>query len=94
MKYSQVLPYVTKPLGNCSGNQTKIHLKSHLGIKCHFQNIKVIRPLRTVPQIFNGGDWGCNVRDLETIILLVLLAFNFFPQKSHQSHQISNPAKC
>ena len=30
----------------------------------------------TVPPIVNGGDWECIVRDLETIIVLVLLAFN------------------
>ena len=28
----------------------------------------------TVPTIVDGGDWGCIVRDLETIIVLVLLA--------------------
>ena len=39
----------------------------------------------TVPPIANGGDWGCNVRDLDSIIVLVLLAFNFIPQKSHHS---------
>ena len=39
----------------------------------------------TVPPIVNGGDWGCIVRDLETIIVLVLLAFNFIPQRSHHS---------
>ena len=27
------------------------------------------------------GDWGCIVRDLETIIVLVLLVFNFIPPK-------------
>ena len=31
----------------------------------------------TVPPIVNRRDWGCIVRDLETIIVLVLLAFNF-----------------
>ena len=40
---------------------------------------------RTVPPIINGGDWECIVRDLETIIVLVLLAFNFIPQRSHHS---------
>ena len=39
----------------------------------------------TVLKIVNGGDWGCIVRDLETIIILVLLAFNFIPQRSHYS---------
>ena len=38
-----------------------------------------------VPPIVNGGDWGCIERDLETIIVLVLLAFNFIPQRSHHS---------
>ena len=37
----------------------------------------------TDPPIVNGGDWGCIGRDLETII--VLLAFNLFPQRSHHS---------
>ena len=60
-------------------------LKSHLGIKCHSQYNKVIRLLSTVPPIVNGGDWGCIVRDLETIIVLVLIAYNFIPQRSHHS---------
>ena len=30
-----------------------------------------------LPQIVNRGDWGYIMRDLETIIVLVLLAFNF-----------------
>ena len=39
----------------------------------------------TVPRIVNGGNRGCIVRDLETIIVLVLLTFNFIPQRSHHS---------
>ena len=39
----------------------------------------------TVPPIINGGGWGCIVHDLETIMVLVLLAFNFIPQRSHHS---------
>ena len=39
----------------------------------------------TVPPIVNGNDWGCVVRDLETIIVLVLLIFNFIPLRSHHS---------
>ena len=39
----------------------------------------------TLPPIVNAGDWGYIVRDLETIIGLVLLAFNFIPQRSHHS---------
>ena len=38
-----------------------------------------------IPPIVNGGDWGCIVRDLETIIVLVLITFNFIPQRSHHS---------
>ena len=39
----------------------------------------------TVPSMVNGGDWGCIVCDLETIIVLVLLAFNFI-LKGHTTH--------
>ena len=49
---------------------------------------KIIRSsdsFSTVPPIVNAGDWGCIVRDLETIIVLVLLVFNFIPQRSHNS---------
>ena len=42
-------------------------------------------PIRTVPPIVNGVDWGCIVREKETIIVLVLLAFNFISQRSHHS---------
>ena len=45
----------------------------------------------TVPPIVNGGDWGCIVHDLETIIVLVLLAFNFIPQRSHHSQTLPRP---
>ena len=43
----------------------------------------------TVPSIVNGRDWGCTVRDLETIIVLVLLAFNFIPKRSRHSLTLS-----
>ena len=33
----------------------------------------------TVQPIVNRGYWGFTVYDLETIIVLVLLAFNFIP---------------
>ena len=39
----------------------------------------------TVLPIVNVGDWGCTVRDLMTIIVLVILAFNFIDQRSHHS---------
>ena len=47
-------------------------LKCHLGIKCHSQYNKVIRLLNTVPPIDNAGDWGCIVRDLETIVAILM----------------------
>ena len=37
------------------------------------------------PPMVNVGGWGCIVLDLETIIVLVLLAFNFIPQRSHHA---------
>ena len=41
----------------------------------------------TVPTIVNGGNSGCIVRDLESIIVLVLLTFSFIVQRSHlQDH--------
>ena len=40
---------------------------------------------RTVPPIVNADDRRCIVRDLETIIVLVLLGFNFISQRSHHT---------
>ena len=73
----------TKPLRSCSGNRAKMLLKSLLGIKCHSQYNKVIRLLQHSSA--NAGDWGCIVRYLATIIVLVLvlLTFNFFHERSH-----------
>ena len=85
MEYLPGLPQDTKQLRSCSGSRPKMLLKSHLGFKCHSQYTKVIRLLSTVLIIVNSGDWGCIVRDLETIIVLVLLAFNFVSQWSHHS---------
>ena len=39
----------------------------------------------TVNPIVNGGDWECIVHNLETIIVLVLLAFKFHSKRSHHS---------
>ena len=47
--------------------------------------IATINSFSTVSPIVNGGDWGCIVRYLKTIVVLVLLAFNFIPQRSHHS---------
>ena len=43
----------------------------------------------TVPPIINGRDWGHNMRDRETIIVLALLSFNFSPNSSH--HSLTSP---
>ena len=72
-------------LRSFSGNRVKMLLKSHLRIKCHSQYNKVIGLLQHCSPIVNAGDGGCIVHDLETIIVLVLLAFNFIPQRSHHS---------
>ena len=44
---------------------------------------------KTVRAIVNGGDWGCILRDLMTIIFLVLLSFNFIVKKVTP---LTNPA--
>ena len=46
-------------------------------------------PFSTVPPIVNVGDCGCILRDLETIIVLVLLALNFIPKRSQHSLPLS-----
>ena len=66
--------------------ERRCFLKSHLGFKCQSTNIIMSSDsFSTVPPIVNAGDWGCIVRDLGTTIVLVLLAFNFIPQRSHHS---------
>ena len=59
---------------------SKINLESNVT-----PNITRSSAFSTVPPIVSASDWGCIVRDLETIIILVLLAFNFIPQRSHHS---------
>ena len=45
MEYSQGVPQDTMSLRSGTGKHAKMLLKGHLGIKCHFQYIKVIRLL-------------------------------------------------
>ena len=86
MEHSLGLPQDTKSLRSCSGNRAKMLLKGHLGIKYHSQYItRSFDSFSTVQPIVNGGDWGCSAPDIETIVVLVLLAFNFIPQRSHHS---------
>ena len=39
----------------------------------------------TVPSRVNVVNWGWTVRDLEIIIVFVLLAFSFIPYRSHHT---------
>ena len=90
MEYSPGLPKDTKPLRSCSGNRAKLLLESHPRIKCHSQYHLVIRLLQYFPSIVNGGDQGFIMRDLETIMVFVLLSFSFMraltkPYRGHCS---------
>ena len=77
------VPQDTKSFRSCYGNRAKMHLKGHLGFKCHFQYIKLIRLLQ---HSWMGCAWpGYIVCDMETITVLVILAFNFIPQRSRLS---------
>ena len=62
-----------------------MNLKNHLGINVTPNITRPSDSFNTVPVVANAGDWGCIVRDLETIIVLVLLAFNFISQRLHHS---------
>ena len=73
----------TKPLRSFSGSRANMLLKIHLGINVTPNITRSLDSFSTVPEIVNAGDWGCTVRDLETIIVLV--SFNFIPQRSRHS---------
>ena len=64
---------------------------SKMLLKCHSQYNKGIRLLQYSSANSYGGNWGCIVLDLETIIVLVFLAFNFIPQMSHHLLTLSRP---
>ena len=84
------LPQDTKSLRNHSGDRPKMLLKGQLRIKYVIPNIsRSSDSFSTVPSMVNGGDWGCIVRDLETIIVLVFLASNFIPQRSHHAFTLT-----
>ena len=89
MEYSPELPQDTKSLRSGSGNRAKMLLKGQLRIKFRSQYIKIDRLFSIVPSMVNGGGWECIVRDMETIIVLVLLAFNFIPQRSHHAFTLT-----
>ena len=60
---------------------SKVILESNvtLNITTSSDSFSIIQP------IVNADDWGCIVRNMDTIIVLVLLAFNFIRQMSHHS---------
>ena len=60
-------------------------LEAQFVIKCTPNITRSSDSFSTVPPTVNGGDRGCIVRDLKTIVVLVLLAFNFIPHTSHYS---------
>ena len=78
-------PEDTKSLRSSSGSRAKMLLKGHLGIKCESQYHKVVWFLQYSSPLVNGGDWGGIMRNRKTIVVLVLLVFNFIPDMSHHS---------
>ena len=63
-------------------------LKFNFVIKCHSHSNKVIRLLQYSSANRMGVTAGCIVLEMEAIIVLVLLAFNFIPQMSHRSRTL------
>ena len=56
-------------------------LKGHLGIKYQSQYNKVIRLFQYGSANSKWGDWGCIGRDIDTIIVVVLLAYSISSPK-------------
>ena len=81
MKYLPGLSHDIKPLSCSTRNRVNLLLKGQHGIKRHPRYKKI----STVPSRVNGVDWGWTVLDLETIIVLVLLAFSLIPHRSHHT---------
>ena len=71
----EILSHDTKPLSCSTGNKAKVLLKGHLSIKRYPNITRSADSFRTVPSWVDGVNWVLTVRDLETIIVLVLLAF-------------------
>ena len=80
-------------LWNCSADRAKIRLKSHLESKVTPKVSISSDSFSTVPPI-NADDWGCIVRDRETIIISVLLSFSFIPQRSYHSLTLTRSLLC
>ena len=84
MKYLPGLSHDNKRRSCSYGNRAKVLLKCHLSIKRHPQYNKVSRLFQDSFFQSQWGWLGWIVCDLVTILLVVvLLAFNFIPHKSH-----------
>ena len=85
MEYSPRLPQDIKSLRSCPENQMKMLLKISSWNQMSLHNISRSSDFfSTVLPIFNGGNMGCIVHDLETIIVLVLHSIS--SHKGHTSH--------
>ena len=89
MEYSPGLPQDTKSLRSYSGDREKMLLKGHLKSNVTPNIFRSSDSFSTVPSMVNGGEWGYIVSDLETIIVLVLLAINFIPKMSHHAFTLT-----
>ena len=89
MEHSPGLLQDTKSLRSGSGNRAKVLLKVILELNVTPNITRSLDSLSTVPPIINGGDWGCIVRDLETIIVLVSRIQFHSPKVT----PLTNPAK-
>ena len=89
MEYSPGLPQDNKSSRSRSGNRAKMLLKVNFESNATPNISRSTDSFTTVPSMVNEGGWGCIVRNLETIIVLVLFAFNFIPQRSHQAFTLT-----
>ena len=85
IEHSPGLPRETKSLRSSSRTERKCFSNVILELKVTPNITRSSDSFSTVQIIVNEVDFGSIVRDLETIIVLVLLAFNFIPQRSHHS---------
>ena len=85
MKYLKELPQDTKPLRCCSGNRRRFFSNVIFESNVTANTSRSSDFLSTVPPIVNWGDWGCIIRNLNTLILFVFLSFNFISKRSHHS---------
>ena len=88
MKYSPRLPEDIKPLRSCSWKQSEDASQKSSAKQMSFPIYQGHRLPHHSSPIINGGHLGCSARDLETVIVLVLLAFKFIP-KCNTTHRVS-----